>query len=102
MPHTTRFEAEDWALMARVFAGEAGAAERARFDAWMREEPARHSAVERMREVWGRTGVIEEHLDVEKALTGNPDPRQLLTALRSQHHDRDLAAAAEKLLTSAV
>ena len=39
---------------------------------------------------------------LEKALAGNPDPRQLLTALRSQHHDRDLATAAEKVLTSAV
>ena len=39
---------------------------------------------------------------LEKALTGNPDPRQLLDALRSQHHDRDLAAAVEKLLASPV
>jgi CRP-like cAMP-binding protein len=39
---------------------------------------------------------------LERALLGNPDPRQLLAALRSQHHDRDLAAAAEKLLTSPV
>ena len=39
---------------------------------------------------------------LEKALTGNPDPRQLLDALRSQHHDRDLATAVEKLLASPV
>jgi len=35
-----------------------------------------------------------------KAMTGNPDPRQLLEALRSQKHDAAVASAAEKLLTS--
>ena len=38
---------------------------------------------------------------LEKAMVGNPDPRQLLEALRSQRHDREVAAAAEKLLASA-
>ncbi|KAB2964632.1 MAG: cyclic nucleotide-binding domain-containing protein [Thermoanaerobaculia bacterium] len=37
---------------------------------------------------------------LERALVGNPDPRQLLEALRSQRHDRELAAAVEKLLAS--
>jgi hypothetical protein len=37
---------------------------------------------------------------LEKAMTGNPDPMQLLEALRSQRHDREVAAAAEKLLAS--
>lgn len=37
---------------------------------------------------------------LEKALAGNPDPRQLLEALRSQRHDREVAAAVEKLLVS--
>lgn len=37
---------------------------------------------------------------LERALTGNPDPRQLLDALRSQRHDREVAAAVEKLLAS--
>jgi hypothetical protein len=33
-------------------------------------------------------------------MVGNPDPMQLLEALRSQRHDREVAAAAEKLLAS--
>ncbi|MCB1007402.1 MAG: cyclic nucleotide-binding domain-containing protein [Acidobacteria bacterium] len=37
---------------------------------------------------------------LEKALTGNPDPRTLLAALRLQHADQDVASAAEKLLAS--
>lgn len=37
---------------------------------------------------------------LERALVGNPDPRQLLEALRSQRHDREVAAAVEKLLAS--
>jgi CRP-like cAMP-binding protein len=37
---------------------------------------------------------------LEKSLVGNPDPRQLLDALRGQRHDREVASAAEKLLAS--
>jgi len=37
---------------------------------------------------------------LEKSLVGNPDPRQLLDALRGQRHDREVAAAAAKLLAS--
>jgi tetratricopeptide (TPR) repeat protein len=37
---------------------------------------------------------------LERALVGNPDPRQMLEALRSQRHDREVAAAVEKLLAS--
>jgi hypothetical protein len=37
---------------------------------------------------------------LERSLAGNPDPRQLLEALRGQRHDREIAAAAEKLLAS--
>jgi len=36
---------------------------------------------------------------LERALAGNPDPRQLLDALRFQRQDREVAAAVEKLLT---
>jgi CRP-like cAMP-binding protein len=32
-----------------------------------------------------------------RAMTGNPDPRGMLDALRAKHFDRDVAAAAEKL-----
>lgn len=35
---------------------------------------------------------------LEKAMAGNPDPRALLDALRAQHLDRDVAAAAQKIL----
>jgi CRP-like cAMP-binding protein len=34
---------------------------------------------------------------MERALTGNPDPRALIDALRSQRNDQAVAAAAEKL-----
>ncbi len=34
---------------------------------------------------------------MERALTGNPDPRALIDALRSQRHDAAVAAAVEKL-----
>ena len=37
---------------------------------------------------------------LERSLAGNPDPRQLLDTLRGQRHDREVAAAAEKLLAS--
>lgn len=37
---------------------------------------------------------------LERSLAGNPDPRQLLETLRGQRHDREVAAAAEKLLAS--
>lgn len=37
---------------------------------------------------------------LEKALVGNPDPRQLLETLRGQRHDREVASAVEKLLAS--
>jgi CRP-like cAMP-binding protein len=37
---------------------------------------------------------------LEEALRGNPDPRQLLDALRSRRHDHDVAAAARKLVAS--
>lgn len=37
---------------------------------------------------------------LEKSLVGNPDPRQLLDALRGQRHDREVASAVEKLLAS--
>jgi len=37
---------------------------------------------------------------LERALTGNPDPRTLLSALRVQHADQDVASAAAKLLAS--
>lgn len=37
---------------------------------------------------------------LERSISGNPDPRQLLETLRGQRHDREVAAAAEKLLAS--
>ncbi len=39
---------------------------------------------------------------MERALTGNPDPRALIDALRSQHSDRAVAAAVEKLEASSI
>ncbi len=56
--------------------------------------PATYRVVERARLLrLDRAGL-------EKAMTGNPDPRALLEALRVQHSDRDVAAAVAKLLTS--
>ncbi len=37
---------------------------------------------------------------LEKALEGNPDPRQLLDALRARRHDHDVAASVRKLVNS--
>lgn len=34
---------------------------------------------------------------LEQAMLGNPDPRSLLEALRSQHFDREIAAAVQKI-----
>jgi CRP-like cAMP-binding protein len=36
-------------------------------------------------------------LGLERAMTGNPDPRALLEALRSQRHDQAVAVAVEKI-----
>jgi CRP-like cAMP-binding protein len=56
--------------------------------------PASYRVIERAR-------VLRiDRAGLERALTGNPDPRTLLLALRLQHADRDVAAAAEKLLAS--
>jgi len=42
-----------------------------------------------------------EKSGLEEALTGNPDPRLFLDALRSRRHDHDVAASARKILSSA-
>lgn len=56
--------------------------------------PASYRVVERAR-------VLRiDRAGLEQALAGNPDPRTLLGALRQQHADADVAAAAEKLLAS--
>lgn len=53
--------------------------------------PADYKALEKSKFVRvGREGL-------ERAMLGNPDPRALLDALRSQHLDRDVAGAADKL-----
>jgi CRP-like cAMP-binding protein len=56
--------------------------------------PATYRVVER-----GRLLRVDR-ASLERAMAGNPDPRALLEALRSQHRDRDVAAAVEKLLAS--
>lgn len=56
--------------------------------------PATYRVVERAR-------VLRiDKAGLERALAGNPDPRGLLEALRAQRADRDVSAAAEKLLAS--
>jgi CRP-like cAMP-binding protein len=68
--------------------------ERALFE--HRPWPATYRAVERARLL------RLDRSSLEQAMAGSSDPRGLLEALRAQHIDRDVAAAAEKLLGSPV
>jgi tetratricopeptide (TPR) repeat protein len=56
--------------------------------------PATYTALERSK-------FVRVNKDgIERAMTGSSDPRALLDALRAQHCDRDVAAAAERVAAS--
>jgi CRP-like cAMP-binding protein len=79
-------------LQLRTFASGDVIGERALFE--HRRWPATYRVVEHARLL------RVDRASLEKAMSGSSDPRGLLEALRSQHHDRDVAAAVEKLLAS--
>ena len=92
----------EFALIARVFAGEASDADRAQLDRWRKTDPERDLLLERLHGVWERTGAVaagdieKELLQIHRRIARR---RQRVTPRRwPQSHVRDFAWAASLLL----
>ncbi|MGH7719263.1 MAG: FecR domain-containing protein [Gemmatimonadaceae bacterium] len=68
--HHPKPDGTNWERLAAYFAGECSAPETAELERWIDAEPGRRQLIERLREVWGRTG----------RLAGDPEPVDLDTA----------------------